>query len=201
MLLLIDFSFFKSPWLATIIISMLPIFELKGSIPVGMSKTLWNEYALNFYEAFLCAMIGTIIITPILILIITPILNYLKRTKFLKGLAQKVENKIKENSLKNSRSTLIKQYFALFLFVAIPLPLTGVYMGCAIASFLKLNFWLSCLCVIIGNFVSGVVITILSYFCGDFSLLIVLTFTILLVLILIYNHYKKKKLNNQNSDI
>lgn len=192
-LLMIDFKFFGNPWLATIIISMLPIFELKGAIPVGMSVSLWGDSVLKFWQAFFCAMVGTVIITPILLIVITPILNFLKSTKMFKNLSLKMEEKIKNNAELNAKKSELKKLFAVFSFVAIPLPLTGVYMGCAIASFLQLPFLKSCLVIIVGNFVSGVVITLLSLACGKYSLLVVAAFVILIFLVLAFKHFKKRK--------
>ena len=69
--------------LATLIISMFPIIELKGAIPIGMSVDFWGEYALNGDVAFAISLVGSSIVVPIIALIFTPFLNALKRQKFL----------------------------------------------------------------------------------------------------------------------
>jgi len=59
------------------------------------------------------------------------------------------------------RLTLVK-YFSLFLFVAVPLPLTGVWTGSAIAVFLKTKFRYAFPCIVIGNLVAGLLVMFLS---------------------------------------
>ena len=79
--------FGSKSWLATIIVSMFPIFELKGSIPVGMSREFWGEYALNGSQAFLCGLLGSCLVVPILALIFKPIINWMKNAKLFRKFA------------------------------------------------------------------------------------------------------------------
>jgi uncharacterized membrane protein YfcA len=63
--------------------------------------------------------------------------------------------------------TLLKQ-LGVFIFVAIPLPLTGVWTGTAIAVFLNLKFKNVILPVVIGNLVAGLIISLLAVICIEF---------------------------------
>ena len=76
--------FGSNSWLATIFISMFPIIELKGAIPVGMSYDFWGNNALNSTQAYLCSLVGSSIIVPILALVFMPILKWMKSTKIFK---------------------------------------------------------------------------------------------------------------------
>ena len=84
--------------LATIIIAMFPIIELKGAIPIGMSVDYWGEFALNSTEAFIYSMLGSCLVVPIIALVFTPLLNFLKKTKAFRKLATFIEEKVNKHS-------------------------------------------------------------------------------------------------------
>ena len=69
-----------------------------------------------------------------------------------------------KKSLKKKSQTLLKQ-IGVFVFVAIPLPMTGVWTGSAIAVFLGLKFREAVLPVIVGNLVAGLIISLLAEVC------------------------------------
>ncbi len=52
--------------LATIIISIIPLIELKGAIPFGVSPSFWGEHALTSFQAFLCSILGGAFVTIVL---------------------------------------------------------------------------------------------------------------------------------------
>ncbi len=199
--------------LTVFIISMLPIVELRGAIPVAI------EMGLSWYEAFGYAFIGSIIVAPILLLILMPILNAMKKIKVFRGLANAVEGLFqskaesvrKKANKADSRNTedLIKM-IGVFLFVAIPLPLTGVWTGTAVAVFLGLGFWKSLGSVALGNISAGLIMTGLSLlfkenldlFLTIFMALVLGVLVINIIYLVIKNHLKKKKDENaaQNSE-
>ena len=186
--------------LATILIAMVPIIELKGAIPFSMSPEIWGTVALSEVNAFLIAFLGSSLIVPVLALIYNPIIKWLKTTKLFRNIAEKIENrvsskkqKIEEDAIKKTEnSSLEKQtennsqvktkkidkkfvlkLLGVFTFVAIPLPLTGVWTGTCIAVALGLNFGWTCLTVISGNLVAGLIITLISHFFGDATMIFV----------------------------
>lgn len=138
--------------LAVILIAALPVIELKGAIPIAMAKGygLWPSFWLSFVGSSLPAI-------PI-ILLLGPVLHYLKRESFLRPLGLAIERKMWNNRKNIDRYGL----FGLFVFVAIPLPGTGVWTGSSIAAFLKLSFWPSVAVIILGNLVAGIIITALT---------------------------------------
>ncbi|WP_058990220.1 COG2426 family protein [Anaerococcus rubeinfantis] len=140
--------------IALLIISMLPLIELKGSIPIGL--------AMGFkpIDAYLYSIIGSTIPAIFILLWIMPIISYMKTKDSLKKLAGWAEKKAKkkEGNIKKY------EYLGLFLFVAIPLPGTGVWMGSLIASILGLNKKKSLLTIAVGNLIAGLIIYTFSSF-------------------------------------
>lgn len=195
--------------LTIFIISMIPVVELRGAIPVAI------EMGLSWYEAFGYAFLGSIVVAPILLLILMPILKAMKKIKAFRWLANAVEElfKSKAESVKNrakkadSKKTedLIKMV-GVFLFVAIPLPLTGVWTGTAVAVFLGLGFWKSLVSVAVGNVSAGLIMTGLSLLFKDNLNIFLTVFLIVVVVVLVANliyvvvksKLKKKKAANEN---
>ena len=152
--------------LATILIAIVPIIELKGAIPFSMSEEIWGTFALNSWQAFLFSFIGSSLIVPVLALIYMPIIRWLKNTKLFRSIGNAIENKVnrKKDKVENkhSKTSIAIKVLSVFLFVAIPLPFTGVWTGTCLAVVLGLGFWLTCFTVILGNVVAGIIVTLFS---------------------------------------
>ena len=160
--------------LATILISIIPIIEVKGAIPFAMSSAIWKGFELNSGLALLWSLVGSSLIVPILLLIYEPIIRFLKNTKLFKKIAVKIEEKInrkkqavenkinEEDKNKQANKKTILKALSVFVFVAIPLPFTGVWTGSCLAVALGLNFFLSCVVIIVGNAIAGIIVSIFS---------------------------------------
>ena len=152
--------------LATILIAIVPIIELKGAIPFGMSNAIWKGAELSKWGAFGCGVLGSSLVVPLLALIYIPLIKWLKNTKLFRKLAEKIENRVnaKKQSVenKNSKKSLFFKILSVFIFVAIPLPLTGVWTGTCLAVALGLGFVTTTITVILGNICAGLIITLLS---------------------------------------
>lgn len=144
-------------YLITLLISMVPFIELRGSIPVGIAI-----YKLNIFLVYIISIIGNIIIIPIILLGIKKILKLLENIKITKKLVTLIEEKGKKAGDKILKSTKNGVYYGLFLFVAIPLPGTGAWTGSLAASFLDLDFKKSFLSIALGVITAGIIIFILS---------------------------------------
>lgn len=131
----------------------LPIIELRGAIPIGISL------GLSPLHSAIISLLGSIIPVPFIIFTIRPIFNYMKKTKLFRGLVVKLTNK----SMGKSRN--IKKYGAwgLFIFVAIPLPGTGVWSGSLIAALLNMRFRWAFPAIFLGNLIAGIIIMLLSH--------------------------------------
>ena len=135
------------------IISMLPILELRGGL---IAATLLG---LDGLSSFIICFLGNIIPIPFILWLITPIFNYLKKTKLFNGLVEKLERKAM--SKKDQIEKL--QYIGLMLFVGIPLPGTGAWTGCLIAALLNMNKKKAMIYSILGVIMAGIIMMILSY--------------------------------------
>lgn len=156
--------------LATIVMSLVPLIELKGGIVFA------RGIGLGFFSAYGLAYLGsTIVFVPIYFLL-RPILNLLKKIKAVDKFAFKIENYFKvkaDDTLKKQEQKqnkkpmsdkLLKQ-LGVFIFVAIPLPMTGVWTGTAIAVFLGLKFKDVILPIMLGNLTAGLLISALAEIC------------------------------------
>lgn len=177
---------FSSPYVATFLIAVLPIVELRGAIPFGY--LYFKQQGFTLLEAFLMGYLGSSIVVPFLLLLLIPFINWLKKTKGFRKMGDWLENKFSKKSEKveqkalekanqqgvelseeqKNKKILIKKLIGVFTFVAIPLPFTGVWTGSAVAAFLKVKFGWALLAVLLGNLVAGGIITLISGLTGVF---------------------------------
>jgi len=197
--------------LATIIIAIVPLIELKGAIPFGMSESLWGTAHLNSWQAFLYAFLGSIIVVPILALIFKPIYNYIKDKKFFKKIVHffvgDIEKKSSEVDEKSQDKTKLKRLWlkilTVVLFVAFPVPLTGVWTGTCLAVLMGLNFWQTLLTVIIGNAICGLIVAFICLIFPQATTILLIVFLGLIVLALIIKiilHIIKNKKGEKEND-
>jgi len=139
--------------LAVIMAAALPVIELRGAIPLGISLGL-----SPLYSAIL-GFIGSMLPAPFILFTVRPIFQYLKKTKPFR----KIVEKISERSL-NKNGPKVQKYGAwgLLVFVAIPLPGTGVWSGSLIAALLNMRFKWAFPSIFVGNAIAGFIIYILS---------------------------------------
>lgn len=185
--------------LATIIAAMIPILELKGAIPFAMNEKFWELNALNGVEAFFSSMFGCLIVTIVVSLTFKPILKLLKSTKLFKKIAVSFENRANEKKKKISKEvTMVEitekdkkkkarkkwliKFFGVMLFVADPLPFTGVWTGTCIAVLIGLNFWSTIASVTIGNAIAGIFVTLLAGWNAEITFYIMMCVLILILL-------------------
>ena len=199
--------FGNNPILATIFISMIPIVELRGAIPFGSSKEIWGDNALSVFEAAAYSVVGSVISAVIIILLLIPIFNFLKKTKIFKRLVESFEEKFKkqsdkiENEAEQKINKGLKKWLGVMTFVAIPLPLTGVWTGSAVAVFLQMGFWKSFTAASVGALIAGCIMMLVSKTLGDNALIIFYAFAIIFVVLisfyLIRAVVKKKPKENE----
>ncbi|MBE7091311.1 MAG: hypothetical protein E7363_05325 [Clostridiales bacterium] len=152
--------------LATFLGSMIPLIELKGSIMFARNE----QVGLGFWESFGLSFLGSTAVFFILFFLLVPVLNLLKKWKFFRNIALAVETYIQEKAegelAKRGEKTKLTpekiKMLAVFLFVAIPLPMTGVWMGTGLAVFMNLKFKQAVLPVVLGNLIAGLIISVLA---------------------------------------
>lgn len=143
-------------YLLTAIIGMTPIIEIRGAIPIGVAT-----FGLSYLEAFIASFIGNIIPIFFIVKYIRPLFDFFGRWKIFKVIidwaTEKATRKIEESEkLQNFVS------FGLFLFVAIPVPTTGAWVGSLIANFLNLPVKKAFGPLAVGVFVAGIIVLVVT---------------------------------------
>ena len=138
----------------TLLVSMVPVVELRGGIPFGVAA------GLPVWLAYLAAVIGNIIPVPFIIVYIRRIFQWLRRRMpKLNSMVDKLEQKA---HLKGKTVTKYK-YLGLAIFVAIPLPGTGAWTGALVAAFLDMPLRKALPSIIVGVLVAGIAISMLTF--------------------------------------
>jgi len=111
------------------------------------------------FRAIGYCFVGNIIPIPFILLFITPIFSWMKKTKLFRPIVEKLEKK------SMSKSDKIKKYefLGLMLFVGIPLPGTGAWTGALIASLLGIKFKKAFWAIFFGLIIATVIMCIISY--------------------------------------
>lgn len=139
--------------LIVFIISLMPILELRGGlIAAALLK-------LSPVESYIISIIGNIIPVPFILWFITRILDWMRKGKHLSKVAKWLDKKVEK------RKGQIEKYgfWGLVLFVGIPLPGTGAWTGCLIASVLEMDRKKSFIAAMIGIFMASVIMMFLSF--------------------------------------
>ena len=137
-----------------LLLSMVPVLELRASIPVGCSL------GLSPWQCALAAIIGNMIPVPFIILFIRKIFDFLRKHWPRMGMfVEKMEAKAER------KKPLVQKYaiFGLVLLVAIPLPGTGAWTGALVAAMLDIRMKRAIPCVFLGVILAAAIVTMLSY--------------------------------------
>ena len=134
--------------LRILILAAIPIIEQKAAIPIGIVA------GLPVWEVYLITLIGAILPSPIIIWFIEYIFTYLRRYSVMDKLITKFEDKTRKKSGNIERYKLL----GLFLFVAIPLPGTGVWTGSFASVLLGIEKKQAVVAVLMGAAVCGLLI-------------------------------------------
>ena len=130
----------------------LPVIELRGAIPVGISM------GLSPIHATFLSFVGSMIPVPILSFGIRPVFNHLKKTKVFRNIIDRITTR----SFRKSNKIQRYGFWGLILFVAIPLPGTGVWSGTLAAALLDMRFKRAFPAILIGNIIAAIIIMTLS---------------------------------------
>ena len=145
-------------YLIVFFVSMVPIVELRGAIPIA------EGLGLNIFLYYPIAIIGNMLPVPIIYLFARKVLEWGKDKKIIgkfftwcleKG--EKGGEKLKKSAGNNGI------FWALLIFVGIPLPGTGAWTGSLLAVMLGMNKKKSFLFILIGVLMAAVIMSILSY--------------------------------------
>lgn len=135
------------------IVSMVPLLELRGSILAA------GILQMDFVPTYIAAVLGNMLPIPFILLFIEKIFSWMKKSKRLHKIPEKIEAK----ALSKSAQIEKYGYFGLFLFVAIPLPGTGAWTGSLLAVLLGMNLKKSFGAIFLGVMGAGLVMSLLSF--------------------------------------
>lgn len=175
-------------YLIVFFVSMVPIVELRGAIPIAESLNL------NIFLYYPIAIIGNMLPVPIIYWFARKVLEWGKDKKFIgkfftwcltKG--EKGGEKLKSSAGNNGI------FWALLIFVGIPLPGTGAWTGTLAASFLKLDFKTSITAVSLGVILAGIIMSLGSKIVSIFGWAGVIALIAVIVAIIIISVIVKKK--------
>ena len=176
-------------YILVFLISMVPIVELRGAIPIAESL------GLNIFLYYPIAIIGNILPVPIIYLFARKVLEWGKDKKIIGKFFTWCLEKGEKGGEKLKKSAGNRGIFwALLIFVGIPLPGTGAWTGTLAASFLKLDFKTSIFAVTLGVLLAGVIMSLGSKivailgWTGVFAII-----AVIIVIVLISVIIKKKK--------
>lgn len=135
------------------IISLMPILELRGGLLAA------ELLGMDPVSSYIIAVIGNIIPIPFILWFMGSILNWMRESKHFSGIAKWLDKKVEKNRAKIEKFG----FWGLVLFVGIPLPGTGAWTGCLVASVLEMDKKKSFIAALIGVFMASIIMMILSF--------------------------------------
>lgn len=147
-------------YLLVFLISMVPLIELRGSVPIGLSNFMGD--ALPVIPLYIICIIGNMLPVPFIFFFARKILVWGSNKKFIGKFFTFCLNKGEKGGKKLQETAGRGLYVALFLFVGIPLPGTGAWTGTLAASFLDMDFKKSVIAIMLGVVLAGVIMGLAS---------------------------------------
>ena len=140
--------------LATFLVSMVPVIELRGAIPIGVG------YGLPYWVAVAVSIIGNLVPVPFIILFIRKIFELMRKwSAKLDGLVTRLEKRAE------SKSDVVQKYafWGLFVLVAIPLPGTGAWTGALVAAMLDMRLKRAFPAIALGVLGAAAIVTFVTF--------------------------------------
>ena len=135
-------------------LAMVPVFELRGAIPVGVAA------GLPFWIVFITAILGNLLPVPFLILFTRRVFEWLrKKSALLERLVSRLEKKA------SAKEDLLKKYelLGLCILVAIPLPGTGAWTGSLVAAVFDIRLKHAFPAIALGVLIAAVIVSVVTY--------------------------------------
>lgn len=135
------------------IISMVPILELRGGLVAA------KLFGIGMFNAIGICILGNLVPIPFIIFFIKPIFKWMKKTKLLKPMVEKLEKK----SMAKSDDIKKYEFWGLALFVGIPLPGTGAWTGALIAALIEMDIKKAFASIAVGLVIATIIMSAISY--------------------------------------
>ena len=144
-------------WFIVVVISMLPIFELRGTIILWGSAGLFPEITA-VWQIYLLAVIGNLIPVPFILLFFPAVEKWLRRFKKFNEFFDWLFARTRKKAERHVRKY---QELALVIFVAIPLPITGAWTGSLIAYLFDLKLKSAFVFIACGVLIAGLIMLVM----------------------------------------
>lgn len=167
-------------------LSMIPIIELRGAIPLGIAMDL------NPIYIYITCVIGSSIISVPVVLVFRQVIDYLRRRKYFNKIIRWIDKKIEGRAKKLKTASIL----GLIFFVGVPLPTTGSWSAAALASIFKMRIRDALLGIFLGNAIAGVIMLILSINVAGGSIIELIIIAIIAAIAVLYAIKNKKRSNN-----
>ena len=142
-----------NPLLKTFLISMVPVIELRGAIPIALAG------GAKLIPAVVVAMLGNLLPIPFILLFIREILEWMNGCG---GFPQRVARWVEKHAAKRSATVQKYVFWGLVLFMGVPLPGTGAWTGALIAALLRLKWKRAFLAIALGVLIAGILVSLAS---------------------------------------
>ncbi len=139
------------------IVSLLPILEVRGGLLVARAM------GVPLITAAPLCVLGNVIPIPFILWLITPVFNWLKRTRLFRPLVEKIEARAMSKRDRLDRGV----FWGLLLFVGIPLPGTGAWTGALLAALLNVPPKKALPAILLGVLLATVIMTVIAYVLPD----------------------------------
>lgn len=134
--------------------SMLPVVELRGSVPFGVGMDL------PLIPVLIVSILGNMVPVPFIILFIRKIFEWMKKKSQKLGA---IANKLEERAAKKGDVLVKYEMLGLFILVAIPLPGTGAWTGALVAAMFNLRIKNALPAIFLGVVAAGLIMSVVSW--------------------------------------
>ena len=170
-------------YIKLIFLSMIPVIELRGAIPLGIAMDL------NPIYVYLSCLIGSSIVSIPVVLVFRQVIDYLRHRKYFNIVIRWVDAKIESRAKKLKAASIL----GLIVFVGVPLPTTGSWSGSALASIFKMRIKDALLGIFIGNAIAGIIMLIVSLHISEGSTEMIMSSLLLILAGMSFYIYNKRK--------
>ena len=140
-------------FLWTVLVSAIPVLEIRGGIPFGMAQ------GLSLPAAYLASLIGNMLPVPFIILFARKVFLFLRR--HFPRLGTWVD-RMERRAWEKSRKVQDYEMWGLFILVAIPLPGTGAWTGSLIAALMDMRLRRAVPVILLGVAVAGLIVSLIT---------------------------------------
>lgn len=143
---------------STFLMSMVPVIELRGAIPVGVAA------GLPVWAAAVISVIGNMVPIPFILWLLRPVFFWLRRFPRMRAFIGKLER----HAILKGETVHKYRTIGLIVLVAIPLPGTGAWTGALVADVLNMRMKLALPAIFAGVCIAAVLVSLAT--AGIFSL-------------------------------